>query len=111
MGNRTMTMIEPQANAIRSSVGTSALLFAFMLVTLFFTSIILVSEAQAQVRRPGRLQKKIEKVEQRQEPRKLNPSGSLSKKTMPESATATTLDEQPELAAPKNGAQAGRHSL
>src|SRR5262249_18428685 len=109
MGNRTVIMIEPRTNAMQSKMGTSALIFT--LVTLFFTSIILTAEAKAQMRRPGRFQKKIEKLAQPQGAKKLDSSASSSNNPASNSVADAALDERQEPEVPKKGIQAGGGSL
>jgi Spy/CpxP family protein refolding chaperone len=97
MVNRTMTIrISP---ALAQAAGWLLLAFAL--------SVAASADAAAQVRRPGRLQKKIEKMQERRE-NKLGPSTSA-----PGSSTqaAQTAPVAPESAAPKPAAQIGKHSL
>ncbi len=69
-------------------------------------------DAQAQLRRPGRLQKKIEKMQERRGGKKFNPAGNSTTAPTSETNASTTppANGSPESASPK-AVQAGKHSL
>ncbi|MGH9847245.1 MAG: Spy/CpxP family protein refolding chaperone, partial [Blastocatellia bacterium] len=80
-----------------------------MLAALIFA---VMTDAQAQLRRPGRLQKKIEKMQERRGGKKFNPPGNSTGAPISGANTATTppTNGSPESAPPKT-LQAGKHSL
>src|SRR5262245_3340870 len=109
MVNRTIIMIEPPLNAIRLKMSAKTLLFSYTLAALIFTMSILVGEAEAQIRRPGRLRKQIEKLEKAQQQRKATNKSNSPSDPEQETTTASSFNGQPPT--PKNGAQPGKHSL
>jgi Spy/CpxP family protein refolding chaperone len=101
-------MRNAQAATLRSNTIAKPLLLGLALALLLAAMSAIAG--QAQIRRPGRLQKKIEKMEQRRGTNKLNPSGN-STGSSPGNSTGASAVSTAESPAPKAGAQAGKHSL
>ena len=94
-------MKKPRAVCRGTRWGVCALLLAALVVAM-------TVDAQAQLRRAGRVEKKIEKMQERRGGNKLNPTSGASTANP---ATAPPASESPESAPPRTATQTGKHSL